>query len=297
MQSLTPPAGANIATTTPPGSPTQLKTPFHILQTAQTRNLHATELQRQLASFTNARIKLEAQADAFTARWGEGRVGPGVNPDAGHEALLKECRSTLGPAALAAVAPGGFRGALGGYASVQRVAAALSSASNGLARYMADRSTSPSAPPSPLSELVPKEILDRSPAHPEIDESHQPRATDSGSEANAKCGTEHEDHIEQCKSSSSCFTCSAFDFSSRSLSTSSPHRRPKWLAHQAAAMEASRSQSVDGTLRSWLCAHSFPAQANQARPRRRHACGCKLKFTLHRGTSDLGISFRSRRGA
>ncbi|KAF8197027.1 hypothetical protein BJ912DRAFT_954564, partial [Pholiota molesta] len=174
MQSLTNSTSANANLETPP---------LQILQSTQTQEIHATELQHTLTSFNIKRVRLVGLARSFATRWGEGRIqmGPGMDPS--HQTLLEDCYDTLGPAALvAAVTPRGFRGALGGYGSLQRIATTFSSGSNGHSGHLADRSASLSlTPSSPLLELPPNGLHD--------DENHQLVAADNHSERAVERGT------------------------------------------------------------------------------------------------------------
>lgn len=215
MQSLTNNTSANANFET---------SPFQIRQNTQTQEIHATELQNTLTSFNIKRIRLAALAKAFATRWHEDRMGPGM--DASHQTLLKDCYDALGPAALvAAVTPRGFRGALGGYGNLQRIATTFSSGSSGHSGYLADRSASLSLSPSfPLLELPANGLHD--------DENHQIIATDNYSEATVERGTDGGDVNNQSKSSSfaGVATYSAFDCPSRSQYLRLD-RRTKWPSY------------------------------------------------------------------
>jgi hypothetical protein len=146
-------------------------------------------------------------------------MGPGM--DSSHQTLLEDCSDTLGPAALvAAVTPRGFRGALGGYGNLQRIATTFSSGSNGHSGYLADRSASLSlTPSSPLLGLPANGLHD--------DENHQLVAADNYSEGTVERGTTDGGVNHQGKSSLIIATHSAFDCSSRRRCTRLV-RRTKW---------------------------------------------------------------------
>jgi hypothetical protein len=149
-------------------------------------------------------------------------MGPGM--DSSHRILLEDCYDTLGPAALvAAVTPRGFRGALGGYGSLQRITTTFSSGSNGHFGHLADPSASLSlTPSSPLLGLPANGLHD--------DDNYQLVAADSYSECTVERGMTDGGVNKQGKPSSIVATYSAFDCSSRRRCTRLV-RRTKWPSY------------------------------------------------------------------